>query len=122
MSDLEVVDGVQRVDGGHTAVLEAEEEALVVLAGIAQVLPDEHEVGSEGAHHLRTVAENRHADRGAGVGVRHQRQLLELGLLHADVKVALESLPSEILGPAHDNRYISQAVQNPRVCMQLHHS
>ena len=46
-ADLEVVDGLERVDAGYLAELEAEQEAAVVLAAVAKVLTNQQKVRLE---------------------------------------------------------------------------
>lgn len=46
---LEVVNSVDAVDGGDAAELECQQDVLVVLAGVLQVLPNQHEVWFEGS-------------------------------------------------------------------------
>lgn len=42
---LEVVDGIEAVDGRNAAELETEEQGAVVGACVAYILPHQHEVG-----------------------------------------------------------------------------
>lgn len=44
---LEVIDGVQAVDGRHTAELESEEQRAVVGPRVAHVLPHQHKLGPD---------------------------------------------------------------------------
>lgn len=46
---LEVVNSVDAVDGRDAAELECQQDVLVVLAGVLEVLPNQHEVGFEGS-------------------------------------------------------------------------
>lgn len=100
---LEIVNSVDVVDAGHAAELETQQQVLVVFAGVLQVLPDEHEVRSERADHFGSVSEHGHGNHGTGISAGGQRQLLELGLLHPDVVVAVQPLSPEVLRPATFN-------------------
>ena len=88
---------MERVDAGDTAILEPQEETLVILPGVPQVLPDENEVRSERSDHFGTVPEDSHADSGAHLSISREGQLFELGLLHPDVIVSMQAFPSEVL-------------------------
>lgn len=44
MKYLEVIDGVQAVDGRHTAKLQSKEQRAVVCARVAHILPHQHKL------------------------------------------------------------------------------
>lgn len=44
-SYLEVVYGVEAINGRHSAEFQAEQQGAVVGAGVADILPHQHEVG-----------------------------------------------------------------------------
>ena len=48
-TDLEVVDGLEAVDAWHLAVLQPQHARLEVLARVPGILPQQQEVGLQGA-------------------------------------------------------------------------
>ena len=42
-----MIDGLQRVDAGHSAKLETEHDGFVVLTSVTHVLANQHEIRSE---------------------------------------------------------------------------
>ncbi len=81
------------------SVLQPEQEVPVVLGGVPQVLPHQEEVRPEGPHHLASSLAHDDGGGDARLGVGRDGELAELGLLHANVKVAVDAAAAEVLGP-----------------------
>lgn len=110
---LEVVEAVQRVDGGHPAEVQAEQEGPVVAAGVPHVLAHQHKVRPERAHHLGALAHGSHAHGGAGLGARPQGEVPEFRLLHPHVPVAVQLAALEVLGPGEKRRGSAKVADLP---------
>lgn len=98
-SYLELVQWVQRVKTGHSAVFQAQQRGSIVSGTIPGRLPDHDKVWPEVAGYSRSSSDNGHRDAHALLRIRWDGDLTELCLLHTNVVVAVEPLAPEVLGP-----------------------
>lgn len=97
----EVVYGVERVDSRKPSILEADDQASVVLSqGHAiGMLSNQNEVRFEGSHNFGAISHNLHVHHAASGDISSQVQLRELSLFHPDLNVAIHFLPMKIFRP-----------------------
>ena len=68
-----MIDGLQRVDAGHSAKLETEHDGFVVLTSVTHVLANQHEIRSESS-----------AERELGKGIKKKKISLGYELFPTD--------------------------------------
>ena len=68
-----MIDGLQRVDAGHSAKLETEHDGFVVLTSVTHVLANQHEIRSESS-----------AERELGKGIKKRKISLGYELFPTD--------------------------------------
>lgn len=97
---LKVVQRVQRIDAGHAADVQAQQDVPVVPVGVPDALPAQKEIGSERPGHPGTGRrEHHHADGASFFRVRRHRQVFDVGLFDVYLEIAEETLTPKVSGP-----------------------
>ena len=79
-----MIDGLQRVDAGHSAKLETEHDGFVVLTSVTHVLANQHEIRSESS-----------AERELGKGIKKGKYLLVMNCFRRIPFFAIEKKRSK---------------------------
>ena len=99
-----MIDGLQRVDAGHSAKLETEHDGFVVLTSVTHVLANQHEIRSESS-----------AERELGKGIKKKK-----------ISLGYELFPTDplFLQSKRKGANNKTAARRSRVCLlggKLHH-
>lgn len=96
---LELVQWVQWINTGHSAVLQTQQRRSIIAGSIPRWLTDQNKIRPEIACNSCSSSNYCHRNRNSLVSIRRDGDLPELCLFHTDVIVSVKSFAAEVLRP-----------------------